>query len=70
MTTTIPAEVLRKSGPCSSLTGGVDGKSQEQRQQVARRGAPRPPVTKSSALIRRLGLVTDPKQARGALGRK
>ena len=36
----IPAEVLRKSGPCSSLTSGVDGKSQEQRQQVARR-APR-----------------------------
>ena len=39
-TTTIPAEVLRKSGPCSSLTSGMDGKSQEQRQQVARK-APR-----------------------------
>ena len=35
-TTTIPAEVFRKSGPCSSLTSGVDDKSQEQRQQVAR----------------------------------
>ena len=33
-------------------------------------GAPRPPVNKSGALMRRLGLVTDPKQARGALGRK
>ena len=30
------AEVFRKSGPCSSSTSGVDGESQEQRQQVAR----------------------------------
>ena len=40
MMTTITAEILRNPGPCSSLTSGLDGKSQEQRQQVARK-APR-----------------------------